>query len=196
MAPRVAVGGIEHETSSFLAEPTLLEDFARRTVRGEALARLGDANTIVDGFVRGVRDSGLELVPLSWAKATSGGPPVVQRWRNRPDDGKLHQYYVGLAVTQSTAKLAKDKKPFKAAIFTGLPFANGIFNQNQELALSTFRWLTDKTHLVTVPTKRYVSRTLELSYEQVIDIRWLLIGWLPGGIALAGLAVFLIRRRT
>ena len=76
MAPRVAVGGIEHETSSLLAEPTLLEDFAHRTVRGEALARLGDANTIVDGLVRGVRENGLELVPLSWAKATSGGPPT------------------------------------------------------------------------------------------------------------------------
>lgn len=75
MSWRVAVGGVEHETSSFISEPTTLEDFAGRTVHGEDLARLGDANTIVDGFVKGVRECEMHLVPLSWAKATSGGPP-------------------------------------------------------------------------------------------------------------------------
>ena len=72
MSWRVAVGGIEHETTSFIPEPTLLEDFARQTVSGDQLARLADANTIVDGFVKGVRQCGLELVPLSWESLPSG----------------------------------------------------------------------------------------------------------------------------
>ena len=62
-------GGVEHETSSFISEPTTLEDFAGRTVRGKDLARLGDANTIVDGFVKGVRECELHLVPLTWAQS-------------------------------------------------------------------------------------------------------------------------------
>src|SRR5262245_40753809 len=63
---RIAVGGIEHETCGF-AEPgmtTSLHEFARTRLRGNELERLGAANTIVDGFVRGVRECGLELVPL------------------------------------------------------------------------------------------------------------------------------------
>src|SRR5262249_30889537 len=35
--------------------------------------RLGDSNTIVDGLVRGVREEGLELAPLYYADANSGG---------------------------------------------------------------------------------------------------------------------------
>ena len=86
MSFRVAVGGIEHETSSFIPEPTPLEDFARRTVQGADLAELGGANTIVDGFVKGVRGSGLELVPLSWVKGTSGGPPLRETFETLVTD--------------------------------------------------------------------------------------------------------------
>ncbi len=75
---RIAVGGIEHETCGFLPwtddpAPTTLEDFRSQTVRGAEIARLGKANTIVDGFVRGVRENGLEMVPLLWARAFTGG---------------------------------------------------------------------------------------------------------------------------
>jgi microcystin degradation protein MlrC len=86
MSKRIAVGGIEHETNSFIAKPTLLEDFEKGTVRGAELARLGEANTIVDGFVRGVRDCGLELVPLSWAKAQPGGLPSYETFMTLQDE--------------------------------------------------------------------------------------------------------------
>ncbi len=43
-------------------------------LRGEALLRLGAANTIMDGFVKGVRRLGGEVVPLVWVKGISGGP--------------------------------------------------------------------------------------------------------------------------
>lgn len=77
---RIAVGGIEHETCGFAAESgdrgeVTLERLARRFLRGEELCGLGDANTIVDGFVRGVREAGDELVPLLWVDANTG-PPV------------------------------------------------------------------------------------------------------------------------
>lgn len=78
MTFRVAVGGIEHESSSFIPEPTPLDEFARHLVRGRAIERLGEANTIVDGFVQGVRECGLELVPLIWAEGTSGGRPTLE----------------------------------------------------------------------------------------------------------------------
>jgi hypothetical protein len=90
---------------------------------------------------------------------------------------------------------ADPKEAFRALVFTGWPFSNGALEQNQALALSTFRWLTDRTHLVTVPTKRYVARRLDLTTLQVVNMQWLLIGWLPGGIAVLGLIVFWLRRR-
>jgi hypothetical protein len=93
MSRRVAVGGVEHETTSFIPEPTPLEEFARRTVSGDDLARLGDANTIVDGFVKGVGEHRLQLVPLSWAKANAGGPPTRETFETLAEDllGRLQR---------------------------------------------------------------------------------------------------------
>ncbi|MCA9012333.1 MAG: M81 family metallopeptidase [Planctomycetaceae bacterium] len=79
---RIAVGGIEHETCGFAAPsltaeaPTLMSE-ARVWKYGEELRSLGDANTIVDGLVRGVRESGHELVPLLWIDANTS-PPVTR----------------------------------------------------------------------------------------------------------------------
>ena len=50
---------------------------ARIVKFGEELRSLGDANTIVDGLVRGVRESGHELVPLLWIDANTS-PPVTR----------------------------------------------------------------------------------------------------------------------
>ena len=74
MSWRIAVGGIEHETTTFIPGSTPLENFSRRTVRGDSLLERGDANTIVDGFVKGVGQCGMQVVPLLWAKGDSGGP--------------------------------------------------------------------------------------------------------------------------
>ena len=65
---RIAVGGIEHETCGFAAPSptaaaTTLISVARTIKYGEELRSLGDANTIVDGLVRGVRETGHEHVP-------------------------------------------------------------------------------------------------------------------------------------
>lgn len=68
---RIAVGGIEHESCSFISEPTSREAF--RSVSGCKFGNLGGANNIIDGLVRGVRETGLDLVPLHWAYAGSSG---------------------------------------------------------------------------------------------------------------------------
>jgi len=79
---RIAVGGIEHETCGFAAPSptaaaTTLISVARSIKYGEELRSLGDANTIVDGLVRGVRETGHEHVPLLWIDANTS-PPVTR----------------------------------------------------------------------------------------------------------------------
>lgn len=80
---RIAVGGIEHETCGFAAPSptaaaTTLISVARTMKFGDELRSLGDANTIVDGLVRGVRESGYELVPLLWIDGNTS-PPVTRQ---------------------------------------------------------------------------------------------------------------------
>ena len=78
---RIAVGGIEHESTSFLSGATPLEAFfsyARGATIKELGARSGEANTIVDGLIKGVRENNAELVPLIWCFAGSGSQPTLQ----------------------------------------------------------------------------------------------------------------------
>lgn len=73
---RVAVGGIEHESSSFIPTPTPLAAFTRMSAAGDSLCDYGDANNIIDGLVQGVRQHGMVVVPLYWAYAHSSGLPT------------------------------------------------------------------------------------------------------------------------
>jgi hypothetical protein len=107
-----------------------------------------------------------------------------------PDEGRKSKFKAAVAVTQRDSE-----QPFKAVVLTGYPLANKYFTQNTELVLSAFRWLTDRTHLVSVPARRYASARLELTNPQIYRIRWLLIGILPGAIAVLGIVVLWFRRR-
>lgn len=75
---RIAVAGIEHETCGFAVRPqasqTTLLSVARTVKYGAEMCSLGEANTIVDGLVRGVRETGHELVPLLWIDANTSSP--------------------------------------------------------------------------------------------------------------------------
>ena len=76
---RIAVGGIEHESSSFSPVETPLSAFLApgRFFDSNAIQeRSGEANTIVDGFLRGVRRVGADIVPLIWCDAPSGAQPT------------------------------------------------------------------------------------------------------------------------
>ncbi len=74
-APRIAVGGILHESNTFCTRLTGLDAFnGRATCRGDEVeAEFGDAAHEVGGFFAGAREHGLELVPTLVANATPSG---------------------------------------------------------------------------------------------------------------------------
>jgi microcystin degradation protein MlrC len=77
---RVAVGGILHETSTFLPFPTTIADFEQGfgLFRGDAIAsRFRGANMCVGGFFAAAAEEGFEVVPLLWAFAYPSG--VIRR---------------------------------------------------------------------------------------------------------------------
>ncbi len=74
-APRIAVGGILHESNTFCTRLTGLDAFSGwGTCRGDEIeAEFGDAAHEVGGFLAGAREHGLELVPTLVANATPSG---------------------------------------------------------------------------------------------------------------------------
>jgi microcystin degradation protein MlrC len=73
---RIAVGGILHETSTFLPFPTTLGDFERGfgLFRGAAIReRFAGANMCIGGFFDAADTEGFEAVPLLWAFAYPSG---------------------------------------------------------------------------------------------------------------------------
>ena len=110
---RIAVGSVEHESSSFSPIETSLERFELegRYFEGETLAaRSGEANTVVDGFIKGVRLHGAELVPLISTYPHSSRQPTLdihETLKNRlldrlrdalPVDGALLGLHGGYSV--------------------------------------------------------------------------------------------------
>ncbi len=74
--PRIAIGGLLHESNTFSADKTDLEDFAAGAIRrGEQIHEeyAGSAHE-VGGYIEGGRQHGFELVPILVAAATPSGP--------------------------------------------------------------------------------------------------------------------------
>ena len=72
---RIAIGGISHESNTFVAEPTPLAAFADGRVAGEELIpRWRDTHHEIAGFIEGADRFGYECFPLMLASATPGGP--------------------------------------------------------------------------------------------------------------------------
>ncbi len=104
MAPRVAIGGVWHETNTFAAAPTTLADF-----------EVKESAAIVDAF-RGTRtplggflDHGFDLVPILFASATPSGTvaraayeatagPLVERLAAARPDGILLDLHGAMVV--------------------------------------------------------------------------------------------------
>ena len=73
---RIAIGGILHETATFVAGRTTLADFERGfgLYRGdEILKRFTGANMCPGGFIEAGREHGFEVVPLLWTFAYPSG---------------------------------------------------------------------------------------------------------------------------
>ena len=74
--PRIAVGGILHESNTFSQELTGLDDFGAGMIRrgGEIEEEFAHSAHEVGGYIEGARKFGLELVPTIVANATPAGP--------------------------------------------------------------------------------------------------------------------------
>ena len=102
---RMAVGGIVHETVSFLPEATTLADFERRAVRGDEIAEtFAGSNTVFGGFLDVCQQNGVAMEGLICAECAPSGPvskeaiqaladELVSRatlWRDETDGLLLH----------------------------------------------------------------------------------------------------------
>src|SRR5689334_22732210 len=72
---RVGILGIQHESNTFIATPTALEDFRRKTLlRGEAIrAAFAGGHHEVGGLFEGLAAEQVEAVPIFLAGATPSG---------------------------------------------------------------------------------------------------------------------------
>jgi microcystin degradation protein MlrC len=77
---RIAFGGVDHESCSFLPADTPLAEFLTPELYFDSAGlakRSGDANTVIDGFLTTLRRHGVESVPLVWSHGPSGGQPTM-----------------------------------------------------------------------------------------------------------------------
>ena len=73
---RIAIGGISHETSTFVRTPTTLKDFESGfgLFRGhQIIDRFTGTNICAGGFIEGALKHGIEIVPLLWTFAYPSG---------------------------------------------------------------------------------------------------------------------------
>lgn len=73
--PRIAVGGISHESDSFSPTLTRLADFGWPGMKDSNFLPLHEkASTTIAGYIEGAKRHGLDLIPTIFANATPGGP--------------------------------------------------------------------------------------------------------------------------
>src|SRR5262249_47913432 len=73
---RIAMGGISHETSTFVDTPTTMTEFENGygLFRGQQIIdRFRGTNICTGGFIKGAAEHGFELVPLLWTFAYPAG---------------------------------------------------------------------------------------------------------------------------
>ena len=73
--PRIAIGGIMHETHTFMEQPTTMADFiAGSLYRGEEiLTTMGGTRSGIGGVIDAAFDSGWQLLPTLYATAMPAG---------------------------------------------------------------------------------------------------------------------------
>ncbi len=80
---RVGIIALQHESNTFLAAPTTLEDFQRGVLAtgDEILQYYEPAHHEVGGFIQGLRNAAIEFVPIFAAWATPGGAITAETYR-------------------------------------------------------------------------------------------------------------------
>src|SRR5437867_2904703 len=96
---RIAIGGVSHETSTFISTPTKLADFEQGfgLYRGsEIIDRFCGANMCTGGFLDGAAKHGFEPVPLLWTFAYPSG--LIER---RAYDTLKAEFFSRLSAAQA-----------------------------------------------------------------------------------------------
>ena len=92
---RMAVGGIVHETVSYLPAATTLADFERRAVRGDEIAEaFAGSNTVFGGFLDVCQQNGVAVEGLICAECAPSGPVSKKAIQALADEFGLARYFV------------------------------------------------------------------------------------------------------
>lgn len=85
---RVAVGGIWHETNTFVREPTTIVDFEERALHygDEVITQLAGTRTEIGGMIAGAGLHGLELEPTMFAGGLPSGMVTRETWLGLRND--------------------------------------------------------------------------------------------------------------
>src|SRR5688500_723866 len=80
---RVGIIALQHESNTFLSTPTKLEDFHRNVLMtGDALIRRFEpTHHEIGGFIHGLREAEIKIVPIFAAQATPSGTIVPEAYR-------------------------------------------------------------------------------------------------------------------
>jgi microcystin degradation protein MlrC len=100
---RIAIGGVSHETTTFIERRTTLADFEHGfgLYRGqEVIERFRGANTCTGGFLEGAARFGFEPVPLLWTFAYPSG--LIER---RTYDTLKQEFLDRLKAAQNEASI-------------------------------------------------------------------------------------------
>ena len=74
--PRVAIGGVLHETHTFMEQPTTLADFADQSLHygTDLIAAMRGSRSGIGGMIDRATEAGWQLLPTLYAAAMPGGP--------------------------------------------------------------------------------------------------------------------------
>ncbi|MFP6746243.1 MAG: M81 family metallopeptidase [Alphaproteobacteria bacterium] len=84
---RLAIGGIVHETVSFLPRDTTLADFERRAVRGDGInGAFAGTNTVYGGFLKVCEENDATVEGLLCAECAPSGPVSKEAFQALADE--------------------------------------------------------------------------------------------------------------
>ncbi len=133
--PRIAIGGILHESNTFSSDKTSLDDFLARMIRrgDEISTEFAASAHEVGGFIEGAERHGFELIPTIVAGATPSGPvtdhafdtltaELIERLENaQPLDGVLMALHGAMVVESHPAGDAEVLRRLRRALGNELP---------------------------------------------------------------------------
>jgi hypothetical protein len=126
----------------------------------------------------------------TWAELRGLGGEVD--YRAPGSAGAFHSRSVGMVIDVD----APGPSNGHVVLLSGVAFVNAeLFERNSDLALNIFNSLAERPVSVTVRSKAYQARDLQLVPQQLARISWLLIGGVPISLLILGIGVFWRRSR-